>query len=141
LVPVETWGSANRLFSVCGVDAYAERSIRKIRMNDTQLYIHDILLTSAMYRYTTRNVHLHGQLSLYLNRDTTTFSTATYILRRTSPLAPPSYLLSPTQSTVNHAHALATSPTSRRRRGPNLDNRGMKLFIIAAKHCIATSAV
>jgi len=71
LVPVETWGSANKLSSVWGVDAYAERSIRKIcpllsRMNDTQLYIHDILLTSAMYRYTTRNVHLHGQLSLSL---------------------------------------------------------------------------
>jgi len=70
LPPVETWGSADRLSSVWGVGAYAERSIRKIlpllsRMNDTQLYIHVILLTPAMYRYTTRNVHLHGQLSTF----------------------------------------------------------------------------
>jgi len=60
-----------------------------------------------MYRYTTRNVHLYGQLSLYLYKDPPTFSTATYILRRTSTLAPPSYPLTPTQSTVNHANAPA----------------------------------
>jgi len=72
-----------------------------------------------MYRYTTRNVYLHGQLSLYLYIDTTTFSSATSILRRTTLPAPPSYPLLPTQSTVNHAHAPATSSTSRRRRGPN----------------------
>jgi len=89
-------------------------------MNDTQLYIQEILLTSAIYRYTTRNVHLHSQL-FTLN------CLVCDIPRRTSPLAPPSHPLLPTQSIVNHAHAPATSPTGCRRRGPNSANAPLKI--------------